>query len=174
LDCGAGGDDPPLALFARYGYRTCGVEIALPALHAARAYGQEHDLPLNIWRGDMRHLPFADASFSHVYAYNAIMFMTKPDVARAMAEMARVLRPGGLLYVNFMSVDDPDDSLFCPEGPAQDLLGSERFAKHGDSEPDAYLLGFQILRREKRYVGRQSRAGWLDQVDLEYIARKTL
>jgi SAM-dependent methyltransferase len=172
LDCGAGGDDPPLALFYRYGYQTCGIEIAGPALHDAQAFCREHDMVLNIWRGDMRHLPFADGSFSFVYAYNSIMFMTRPDIALAMSEMERIVKPGGLLYVNFISVDDPDDSVFCPNGPAQNLLKSERFAKHEDDEADAYLVRFEIQRKEKRYIDRLSRAGRLEQVDLEYIAQK--
>ena len=172
LDCGAGGDDPPLALFYRYGYQTCGVEIAGPALQEAAQFCREQHMPLNIFRGDMRHLPFADESFSFVYSYNAIFFMTKPDIALAMREMERTLKPGGLLYVNFFSVDDPDDSVFCATAPAQDLLKSERFAKHEDDEADAYLVGFEIRRKDKRYIGRLSRVGWLDQVDLEYIAQK--
>jgi len=172
LDCGAGGDDPPLSLFYRHGYRTYGIEIAEPVLRDAQAFCREHDMPLNVFRGDMRHIPFASESFSFAYAYNAIMFMTKPDIALAMREMARVLRPEGLLYVNFMSVDDPDDSVFCPDGPAQNLLQSEQFAKHADDEADAYLVDFEIRRKDKRYIGRLSRASWLDQVDLEYIARK--
>ncbi len=44
-------------------------------------------------RGDMHELPFADASFDHVLALNVLQYAHAP--ARAVAEAARVLRPGG-------------------------------------------------------------------------------
>ena len=46
---------------------------------------------------DMRALPFADGSFDAVYEITALVFVADPE--RALAEMARVLRPGGLLLL---------------------------------------------------------------------------
>ena len=108
LDCGAGGDYPPLSLFYQYGYKTYGIEIAEKPLAYAQKYCAEHSMPLNIIGGDMRRIPFPSAYFSFVYSYNAIDFMIKPDIAIAMQEITRVLRPGGLCYVNFLSVDDAE------------------------------------------------------------------
>jgi SAM-dependent methyltransferase len=48
-------------------------------------------------RGDARQLPFPDASFDRVIASEILEHV--PDDARAMAELARVLRPGGWLAV---------------------------------------------------------------------------
>jgi ubiquinone/menaquinone biosynthesis C-methylase UbiE len=130
-------------------------------------------MALNIFRGDMRRLPFPDESFSFVYSYNAIDFMIKPDIARAMGEITRVLRPEGLCYVDFLSVDDTDSwEPFCETAPNRDLLRSERFAHHEDDEAEAYLAGFVIVRKEKR------RVEWLEygrrwkKIMLEYIAQK--
>jgi ubiquinone/menaquinone biosynthesis C-methylase UbiE len=120
----------------------------------------------------MRSIPFASASFSVVYSYNAIFFMTKPDIARAMREMARVLKPDGLCYVNFLSVDDPDRGPFCDSAPLRHLLKSERFAHHADDEADAYFTGFEILRKEKRLIDKVHAKGRLKQAYIEYIARK--
>jgi ubiquinone/menaquinone biosynthesis C-methylase UbiE len=132
LDCGAGGREPPLALFYQYGYQTYGIEIAEEALSEATRFCRERAMHLNIFRGDMRHIPFTSESFSFVYAFNSIMFMTKPDVALSMGEIERVLKPGGLVYVNFVSVDEPDKGPFCETAPARELLKSERFAQHKD------------------------------------------
>ncbi len=172
LDCGAGGSRPPLALFHRHGYSTYGIEIAVGPLEQAQEFCRESGMPLNIFQGDMRKIPFATETFSNVYSFNAIIFMTKPDIEIAMSEMERVLKPGGLCYVNFMSVEDPDDRPFCKNAPAQDLLKSERFAKHEDDEADSYLTGFTILRKEKRWVDKLHGNGRLVQVTIEYIARK--
>ncbi|UCC63325.1 MAG: class I SAM-dependent methyltransferase [Anaerolineae bacterium] len=172
LDCGAGSRCPPLSLFHDYGYKTYGVEIAEGPLVEAQRFCQEKGMQLNIFRGDMRRIPFADASFGFIYSFNAIFFMTKPDIAVAMREIERVLKPEGLCYVNFVSVDDPDDRPFGETAPARHLLKSERFAKHGDNEADAYFKRFEIVRKEKRLVDKVHGSGRLKQAYIEYIARK--
>lgn len=174
LDCGAGGSDPPLSLFYRYGYKTFGIEIAEQALEKAVRFCQREALSLDIFRGDMRTLPFASESFSFVYSFNAIFFMTKPDIALAMAEIERVLRRKGLCYVNFVSVDDRNTRPFSEAAPARRLLGSKRFAQHEDAEADAYFVRFEILRKEKRLVDKVHGKGRLKQAYIEYIARKVL
>jgi SAM-dependent methyltransferase len=45
--------------------------------------------------GDFHHLPYADASFDHVFCVEA--FCYAQDLPQAFAEIARVLRPGGRL-----------------------------------------------------------------------------
>lgn len=145
LDCGAGGEDPPLRLFYRYGYRTYGVEIAEESLDKAQRFCEQNRMPLNIFRGDMRRIPFPSESFSFVYSFNAIFFMTRPDIALAVREIERVLMPDGLCFVNSVSVDDPDRRPFCETAPARRLLGSERFCYHEDDEADAYTSNLQAF-----------------------------
>lgn len=172
LDCGAGGEQPPLSLFYQYGYRTCGVEIAEEALAKAQQFCMDKGMLLNIFRGDMRDIPFASEEFSFVYSFNAIFFMTKPDIAKAMGEIERVLKPEGLCYVNFKSIDDPDHRPFCETAPLIRLLRSERFAMHEDDEADAYFGNFDILRKEKRSIDKAHGKERLRQVVIEYIAKK--
>lgn len=172
LDCGASGAEPPLALFYRYRYRTYGLEIAEEQLAKARRYCREQCLPLNIFRGDMRSVPFASGRFSFVYSLDAIFFMTKPGIAVAMGEIERVLKPGGLRFVNFRSVDDPDRRPFCATAPARRLLGSEGFSYHEDDEADAYFQNFRILRKEKRIIDKVHGRGRLVEAYVEYIAEK--
>ena len=172
LDCGAGGSDPPLSLFYQYGYRTYGIEIEEGPLEEAHEFCRENGMSLNIFRGDMRSIPFVIEAFSNVYSFNAIFFMTKPDIKISMREIERVLKCGGLCYVNFVSVDDPDNRPFCKTAPVRDLLKSERFAKYEDEEADVYFEGFEILRKEKRWVEKVHGSRRLKQVYIEYIARK--
>ena len=172
LDCGAGGDQPPLSLFQQYGYASYGIEINPEPLAQALTFCRTHGMDLHLIEGDMRSLPYPDASFSFVYSYNAIFFMTKAGIARSMREITRVLQSEGLCYVNFISVDDPDDSLFCKTAPLMHLLKSERFAKHKDDEADAYFQSFEILRKEKRLVHKAHAGGILTQAYVEYIAQK--
>jgi SAM-dependent methyltransferase len=172
LDCGAGGSLPPLSLFYRQGYVTCGIDIQDAGVAKALKFGLENSMLLNILRGDMRHIPLATGSFSFVYSFNAIFFMTKPDIAIAMREMERVLRPGGLLYVNFKSTDEPDRRPFCESAYARRLLGSESWSLHEDNEADAYFTRFVILRKVKAKEDKLVHERRLQQVHIEYIARK--
>ena len=153
LDCGAGGDDPPLRLFLESGYKTVGIEISGQSLNETRKLCKEHGLRLNIFKGDMRKLPFKDEAFSFVYSYNTLPLMSKKDVEVAMGQIERVLNPDGLCFINFVSVDD--------EGPADSY--------YEDDEPDQYFANFLVLHKEKRVIliGKEQKQAYID-----YIAKK--
>lgn len=175
LDCGAGshGDQPPpLLLFYQQGYTTYGIEINEESLLLANRFCTDNDVPLNIFRGDMRRIPFRDRAFSFVYSYNAIFFMTKADVALAMHEIERVLKPKGMVFVNFLSVDDPDRTPFRKNTFAARLLGSKHFSRHGDNEADDYFGNFEIQRKEKRLVQKLRDGKMIKQAIIDYLARK--
>jgi ubiquinone/menaquinone biosynthesis C-methylase UbiE len=175
LDCGAGSHadrPPPLFLFYQYGYKTCGIEIEKKALANANRFCRKNAVPLNIIRGDMRRIPFKNELFSFAYSYNAIMFMTKVDIAVAMREIQRVLKPHGLCYVNFQSVDDPDRRPFRRTAFVTDLLRSKRFSRHKDNEADSYFRDFEIIRKEKRTIEKLWQGRVIKQVYLDYIAKK--
>ncbi|MGB3701122.1 MAG: class I SAM-dependent methyltransferase [Anaerolineales bacterium] len=173
LDCGAGGSQPPLSLFYQYGYQTFGIEIAEQPLAEARKYCAENNMPLGIIRGDMRSIPFSGKKFSFLYSFNAIDFMTKPDIAVSMKEITRVLKTKGLCYVNFLSVDDAETwEPFCKTASAPNLLKSERFAHFEDDEADVYFEDYDILRKEKRLTDKLWEGKILKRAEIEYIARK--
>ena len=173
LDCGAGGSQPPLSLFYGYGYKTYGVEIAEKPLVDAQNFGADHKMSLNIIHADMRRIPFPNEAFSFVYSFNAIDFMTKPDIAISMREMTRVLKPNGLCYVNFISVDDEETwEPFCKTAPAQDLLKSEMFAHFEDDEADFYFEGYVVLRKEKRLTDKLWEGKIRKRAEIEYISMK--
>jgi ubiquinone/menaquinone biosynthesis C-methylase UbiE len=167
LDCGAGGDDPPLQLFYEYGYKTCGIEVAENPLKQAKNFCRENKIELNILKGDMRQIPFKSESLSFIYSFNAIFFMTKEDIAISMKEIERVLKSNGLCFVNFLSVDDPKRNTFC-----KSFLGSAGFSYHEDDEPDKYFGNFEIVHKEKRVTRKLWESKYLIQADIEYIAKK--
>ena len=167
LDCGAGGDDPPLQLFYEYGYKTFGVEVAENPFNQAKKFCREHSMKLNIIKGDMRHLPFKSAAFSFVYSFNAISFMKKRDIAISIREIERVLKPSGLCFVNFDSVDDPDKRPFC-----KPFLGNPRFSQHEDDEADECFRNFETIHKEKRLIDKKIDSRQSVQAYIDYIAKK--
>ncbi len=80
---------------------------------------------------DVQQLPFADSSFDVVVA--AWMLYHVPDLALGIAELARVLRPGGRL-VAATNADDHLKELFA-------LAGIERWELPFGAENGAELLG---------------------------------
>jgi SAM-dependent methyltransferase len=67
----------------------------------AKAAGVEDRLEVEV--GDMREMPFADASFDGVVSVAAIDHLDRAGVEKALSEVARVLQPGGqflLVVVN--------------------------------------------------------------------------
>ncbi len=49
--------------------------------------------------GDLRRLPFADAAFTKAYALDVLEHLSREALADMLAEAARVLEPGGRLFV---------------------------------------------------------------------------
>jgi len=171
LDCGAGGKYPPLTLFLDRGYETYGVEIGRKQLEKAQSFCKKNEIELNIFQADMRKIPFSDESFSFVFAYESIFFLTRDDIAVAMSEIERVLRPNGLCLVTFKSVDDSKRVTYS-KSDTRALLGSKGFTYHEDGEPDVYFSRFRILQRKKRIrktlvKGEEGKRAYID-----YIARK--
>jgi len=122
----------------------------------------------------MRNIPFPAESFSFVYSWNAIFFMTKPDIETALLEMARVLRTGGLCFVNFLAMDDPDWDPFSDTSDLMPYLHSETFAHHEENETDALLEDFTLIHKEKRKFWRKDNGEYDMQSHLDYIVEKSL
>lgn len=99
LDVAAGTGRLPLAMLnhAHFQGRVIGLDASRRMLRKA-AYKLAEDInhaPL-IW-GPAEHLPFPDDTFDVVTCLEALEFMERPETV--MAELVRVLRPGGLMLI---------------------------------------------------------------------------
>lgn len=83
--------------FYRPGVRLTGIELSPKMLEVARRRAQELNVEADLRPGDAAALPFPDTTFDTVVATLALC--TIPDDRRAVAEAARVLRPGGRLLL---------------------------------------------------------------------------
>lgn len=80
---------------ARRGYRVVGIDPSLGAVMAARRVAEQLKLTATFLVGDARHLPLAAGAFDTVFSYSVIQHFSRDDATRAVAEIGRVLRPGG-------------------------------------------------------------------------------
>lgn len=80
---------------AREGCTASGLDIASNLIAQARARATAQRLRVGFEEGDCEAMPYADHSFDVVVSMFGVMFAPRPD--RALAELVRVTRPGGLI-----------------------------------------------------------------------------
>lgn len=79
------------------GVRITGIELSPPMLNIARQRATDLGIDAELSEGDAEALPFADNRFDTVVC--ALSLCTIPNSTKAIAEMARVLKPGGRLLL---------------------------------------------------------------------------
>ena len=89
LGCGSGEDSPALT---EAGNQAVGLDISEALLQMARSH---EGLAGRVVRGDLRALPFADATFDGVWADGSLHHVAKQMLEGVLSEVRRVLRKGG-------------------------------------------------------------------------------
>jgi ubiquinone/menaquinone biosynthesis C-methylase UbiE len=82
-----------LARIAEFAHRAEGVDLSPGMLRKAEERG------LNVREGSVTALPYEDASFDLTCSFKVLAHV--PDIGLALAEMARVTRPGGVVIAEF-------------------------------------------------------------------------
>jgi len=171
LDCGAGGPVPPLAIFAEQGMDAYGIDISPDQVERSRAFCREVGLPMQLDVGDMRSLPFEDGSFDYVYEHYSMCHLSKADTARAIAEMHRVLKPGGIALLGVVSQDCwPLSSYGEERAPGERWMDEhDRLVCHSlftDREADALVSAWDIAWKERITLhvggGSATKDAWMD------------
>jgi len=151
LACGSGIYARPLARRLQRGW-VVGLDRSAPMLKSFRRRAQGL-ANLTLIRGDALHLPFEDGVFHAVNCCGALHLF--PDVERALTEVRRVLRPGGV----FTSA-----VLGTPAGTVARKISVLPFGRLGlrsfrPEEFRAMLLHAGFLRVE--VLHRKKGRGWL-------------
>lgn len=92
LECGCG-TGLILERLAGFAKKAVGIDLSPGMLDLARDRG------LDVHEGSVTKLPFDDASFDVTCSFKVLAHV--PDIGRAIAEMARVTRPGGVILAEF-------------------------------------------------------------------------
>ena len=113
VGCGLGTDAFELFALVGPGGLVTGVDFSESLINEAARRGADRGLPVRFEVGDAQALRFPDNSFDAVRTERMLMHV--PDPSKALAEMARVLKPGGRMVVH----DFDWESQFC-DSPYKD------------------------------------------------------
>jgi SAM-dependent methyltransferase len=122
LGCGTG----RLSNFA-----TQGCDASAESIRVAKARHPDKDFTV----GDATALPFAPASFDAAICFHVLMHLDRATIAELLANVARVLRPGGVFVVDI------------PSAARRRLVRRRPSGWHGDTS---------LTRRDFAELGRQA------------------
>lgn len=126
--CGPGYDAIRMAaLVGRTGTVT-GIDLSERMIAIAEAKAKCTGLPVSFQTGDVRKLPFPDASFDKIRIERTLQILENPG--QILDEMIRVLRPGGRL----LSVEPDWETMVCDPGSRDTARMFFRFC--ADQFPD--------------------------------------
>jgi tellurite methyltransferase len=157
LGCGVGRH---ALLFAERGFVVEAIDGAEAGLDFVRREAAARGLRLSLRQANADALPFADASFDYVLSWNVIFHGTLGDVGRRLAEVWRVLKPGGVYQGTMLSKRDTQFGRGRPVAPDTFIRGSDANA-HPHYYCDlaglaALFAGFELLsltQEEQRRAG---------------------
>ena len=148
IGCGAGQSAIPAA---KRGHQVVGIDIAENLIEHARERALYEELDVQFDVGDAEALPYEDNSFDVVISMIGAMFAPQPE--KVASEIARVLRPGGKLYMaNWTPAGVPAQMFKCVAGVIPPPPGFIPPALWGDEETAKQRLsqhfgGFQLTRK---------------------------
>jgi SAM-dependent methyltransferase len=117
--CGTGSQ---LRVLARAGFACTGLDLSSAMLGVARRKGPA-DIAYR--HGDARRMPFPDGGFDLAVIALSLHELPRPDQEAILAEIRRVLAPGGFLLVVDYLTSSPGGpgGPGCPAPPLRDRLG---------------------------------------------------
>jgi ubiquinone/menaquinone biosynthesis C-methylase UbiE len=145
LDAGCGSGDflPWLAELVGRDGQVSAVDLAEENVALAAGRAGAAPCPVQVRQGDLRHLPYADASFDAVWCANTVQYLDDDELTTALAELRRVVRPGGTIAIkdldaHSITVRPADPYLFtdffraagAAPGYARQLLRSRDLYRH--------------------------------------------
>lgn len=131
LDIGTGLGDLAIEVAKRYpGLKITGIDIAKQSIREASSRAKAENLiNADFKLADVHDLPFEDNSVDLVVSHGALHHLR--ELPRALSEIYRVLKPGGLAYLTDLKRDAPEELIkeveaSLPSSQARAFINSMR------------------------------------------------
>lgn len=163
LDLGSGTGYPALLAARTVGPagHVIGIDLAEQMLAAADRKAKRLALANVSFRtGDVTILPFETASFDAVLSRFCVMFL--PEIPKAVAEIARVLKPGAWFAAAVWSAPEKNPYLKIPMDIVKQFIELP--------PPDPAAPGIFRLAKSGELAGVMQEAGFTDVTDQEFLA----
>ena len=163
-DIGCGVGRHALAM-ARAGFTVTALDASPVGLEECRRQAEAEGLAIQTLEGRMNALPFADASLDYLLSFNVIYHGDAKVVRETFAEIARVLKPGGLFQGTMLSKRNGGygigrevaENTFVQDDATDDKIHPHFYCNA--PELLALLEGFEIWRLEdNEHKGAGSRS----------------
>jgi ubiquinone/menaquinone biosynthesis C-methylase UbiE len=136
--------------------RVIGVDVQDSQFACTREQAEREGLNVELRKASVYELPFEDGSFDAVFSHALLEHLSDPSAA--IAELRRVLKPGGLIGARAGDLGGLLIDAFS-EGPAQALAGYMARQKNESKDPNVgrklgRLLwngGFRLLKQTASY-----------------------
>jgi 2-polyprenyl-3-methyl-5-hydroxy-6-metoxy-1,4-benzoquinol methylase len=158
LGCGVGRH---ALLLAREGFTVHAVDASPAAMEFVAGQAKTAGLDLSLKMSEMTAIPYDNETFDYLLAWNVIYHGDLPVVLRSLAEILRVLKPGGIFQGTMLSKRNTE--IATGRRIAKDTyIDTDRFEKRhphyycSAAELIALLGGFEVLAlidREHRLEG---------------------
>lgn len=129
LDVGCGVGRHAVYLGGR-GFKMAGVDVSPSGVQQSEAACAERQIAFEGRVADMTALPWGDATFDAVLSTSTVCHHRTADIQRTLAEVWRVLKPGGLFLVDFLHKETR---------AYQDVLQQAAAGQLTEVEPDTFL-----------------------------------
>ena len=149
LGCGPGRD---LAWFVAHGTRVTGADLS-----AGMLVESWRIVNVGLCQMDFRRLGFANGSFSGVWCNAALLHLPKREVPAALAEIRRILSPGGCFFASVQQGYGESIEI-------NPLNGAQRFFARYQAPEMIELLenaGFSVLNQEIQQDNTRPECGWI-------------
>jgi ubiquinone/menaquinone biosynthesis C-methylase UbiE len=163
LDLGSGTGYPALLAAQTVGAKgsVVGIDLAERMLEAARRKATSLGLSnIRFQTGDATTLPFDTASFDAVTSRFCLMFL--PEIAKAVAEIARILKPDTWMSAAVWSAPDKNPYLKIPLDVIKQSIDLP--------PPDPAAPGIFRLAKPGELVNMLRQAGFADIAEEEFLA----
>lgn len=150
--------------FASNGFRVRSFDISTTAVALTRRGLERYGIDIDAKAASILSTGYEDAAFDGVIANSVLDHLTAADAEKALAELYRITRPGGLILASFDTPEEADREM------DHEVLadGSLRYAPHtsragmiyrpcGEAEISRFLSGKDVIYAHTSQNGKQIR-----------------
>jgi 2-polyprenyl-3-methyl-5-hydroxy-6-metoxy-1,4-benzoquinol methylase len=94
--------------FSKQGFNVTAIDISDYAVQYLKTWAAKEKLPINAEVGNMLSLNYSNQSFDCIFAYHVISHTDSIGMKKTIAEIERVLKPNGEVYLSFCSKESTE------------------------------------------------------------------